>query len=58
MEAEGPPRLRGTYRAAGDVIYITWVDGSRLNLRWKLSKGKLLVTDHQGQISKLKPLIE
>lgn len=58
MEAKGPPRLRGTYRAEGNVIYITWNDGSRLNLRWKLSKGNLLVTDHQGQISKLKPLIE
>ena len=54
----GAPRLRGAYRATGDLLRITWEDGSQLNLRWKLSKGNLLMTDHLGQISKLKPLLE
>ncbi|MCA9177237.1 MAG: hypothetical protein KDB14_22265 [Planctomycetales bacterium] len=58
LAKQGPPRLRGAYQATGDVLRITWEDGSRLNLRWKLSKGKLLVTDHHGKIAKLKPLLE
>lgn len=58
LRANGPPRLRGTYQASGDILQVTWEDGSQLNLRWKTSHGKLLLTDHLGQISKLKPLLE
>ena len=50
--------LRGRYEARGDLLFVTWKDGSRLNLRWRLRASDLLLTDHEGQISQLKRLFE
>jgi hypothetical protein len=51
-------RLRGTYIADGDVLYVTWADGSQLNLRWSSTYGQLLLTDHFGRVSQLHRLFE
>lgn len=53
-----PRRLTGRYHAHGDLLQVTWSDGSRLNLRWRLHRGDLLLTDHLGRISQLKRLLE
>ena len=50
--------LRGTYTADGDLLRITWADGSLLNLRWRYEDGALLLTDHLGRISQLARLYE
>ncbi len=52
------PRLRGRYTARGDLLRITWRDGSLLNYRWKLNDGQLLLTDHTGRNSLLNPIYE
>lgn len=52
------PLLRGRYRADGDLLYVQWQDGSKLNFRWKLNGGDLLLTDHDGQISQLRRIAE
>ena len=52
-----PPVLRGQFVAQGDLLRVTWSDGSRLNYRWSLSKGDLLLTDHDGNISQLRRLV-
>ena len=51
-------QLVGTYRVVGEVIYVTWDDGSQLNYRWRLDNGRLLLTDHHGRVSQLHRLIE
>lgn len=53
-----PEFLRGRYRAEGDLLFVQWQDGSRLNFRWKLNGGDLLLTDHDGQISQLRRIAE
>ncbi|QDU98372.1 hypothetical protein [Lignipirellula cremea] len=53
-----PERLEGTYKAEGDLLKIVWSDGSKLNFRWKKKDADLLLTDHQGQISQLKPIFQ
>ena len=51
-------RLTGRFGADGDLLQITWDDGSRLNYRWRLDRGELLLTDHQGRVSQLRRLLE
>ncbi len=53
-----PRRLEGRFEARGDLLMITWDDGSRLNMRWQTADGDLLLTDHQGRISQLKRLLD
>jgi hypothetical protein len=56
-----PPRrelLIGQFRAQGDLLFVEWQDGSPLNLRWKLHQGELLLTDHDGQTSRLLRIYE
>ena len=55
---ESPRVLRGDYQADADVLFLTWQDGSRLNLRWAENDGVLLLTDHQGRVSQLNRLLE
>ncbi|MDP6469109.1 MAG: hypothetical protein QF918_15280 [Pirellulaceae bacterium] len=50
--------LQGEYRADGDLLFVQWRDGSKLNFRWKLNGGDLLLTDHEGQISQLRRIAE
>lgn len=58
IDPNSPQLLRGTYQARGDLLYVTWTDGSRLNFRWRSRQGDLFLTDHEGQISQLKRLLE
>jgi hypothetical protein len=51
-----PVALEGRFSAEGDVLYISWRDGSRSNLRWKLRDENLLLSDHRGQLSLLQRL--
>ena len=51
-------RLSGRFRARDDLILITWDDGSKLNYRWRLHNGELLLTDHTGQVSQLRRLVD
>lgn len=53
-----PRRLVGRFVAERDLIYVTWKDGSRLNLRWRLENGQLLLTDHQGQTAQLHRIVQ
>ncbi len=50
--------LTGRFEARGDVLIVLWDDGSRLNYRWKLADDELLLTDHDGQISQLRRILE
>ncbi|MCA9269952.1 MAG: hypothetical protein KDA41_15835, partial [Planctomycetales bacterium] len=51
-----PRRLQGEFVARDDVLWVTWDDGSKLNLRWRVDHGQLLLTDHEGRISQLERL--
>jgi hypothetical protein len=51
-------RLTGQYEAREDVIFISWDDGSRLNFRWRVEDGQLLLTDHNGRVSQLFRLVD
>ena len=51
-------RIQGSYQAHADVLYVTWDDGSRLNLRYDSADGELLLTDHLGRVSQLSRLFE
>ena len=53
-----PRRLQGRYVARGDIIYVTWSDGTKLNFRWRLRGDDLLLTDHEGQVSQLRRILE
>ena len=50
--------LTGSFEARGDVIFVRWDDGSRLNLRWRSDGNDLFLTDHEGQISHLKRVFD
>jgi hypothetical protein len=50
--------LTGRFEARGDVLLVRWQDGSRLNYRWTLAGDELLLTDHDGQISQLRRILE
>jgi len=51
-------QLIGVFKAQGDLLFVTWKDGSKLNYRWRLEQGELLMTDHQGQISQLRRVLK
>ncbi len=53
-----PEVLKGKYQAQNDVLFVKWEDGSLLNFRWKIFKGALLLTDHEGEISHLERVLE
>lgn len=53
-----PERLVGTFQGQGDVLYVRWDDGSQLNFRWRVDGDRLLLTDHEGQVSQLRRLLE
>jgi hypothetical protein len=60
---DGPVTLRnellqGHYRADGDLLFVQWRDGSKLNFRWAIKGNDLLLTDHKGQISQLRRIAE
>ncbi len=50
--------IEGSFAAQADVIYITWDDGSRLNYRWQVHAGELLLMDHTGSSSRLRRLFD
>lgn len=50
--------LRGTYTAAGDLIKVTFTDGTRLNYRYRVQGDYLLLTDHHGRTSQLARLFD
>jgi hypothetical protein len=50
--------LMGSFRSEGDMLYITWDDASRQNVRWRIHRGDLLMTDHHGRVSQLAPLFD
>jgi hypothetical protein len=50
-------RINGRFTATGDLLYVTWADGSRLNYRWRLVHGDLLLTDNDGNVSQLRRLV-
>ena len=50
--------LSGEYSAQDDLLYIRWSDGSLLNYRWRMHGQELLLTDHLGQPSRLKRLLD
>lgn len=56
--AGSPDVLEGTFESRGDLLFVTWRDGSRLNFRWRSRGSDLFLTDHEGQISQLKRLLE
>ena len=43
----------GEFTAKGDVLHVTWNDGRRVNFRWRLQQGQLLLTDHHGRVNEL-----
>ena len=47
-------QLTGRYQANGDLLLITWDDGSQLNYRWLVTDGDLMLTDHYGRVSQLR----
>ena len=51
-------RLIGTYQGQGDLVYVVWDDGSKLNFRWRVEGDRLLLTDHEGHVSQLRRLLE
>jgi len=56
--AAEPQAMTGRFVARGDVLYITWADGSQLNYRWAIEAGDLLLVDHAGESSRLKRLFD
>jgi hypothetical protein len=56
--ASRPQLLTGRFEAEGDLLRVTWNDGSLLNFRWRRKGNDLLLTDHRGQVSHLQLLLE
>ncbi len=50
--------LTGRFQADGDLLFVIWDDGSRLNFRWRRQGDNLLLTDHDGQMSQLRRILE
>lgn len=46
-------QLTGTFEPFGDVLRISWKDGSLLNMRWRLAGSDMLITDHHGRTERL-----
>ena len=51
-------QVDGTFTAHGDILFITWDDGSQLNYRWRVQANELLLMDHTGQSSRLMRLFD
>jgi len=49
--------VTGSFDARDDLVFVRWDDGSRLNFRWRLEGNDLFLTDHEGQISHLKRVL-
>ena len=58
LEAEVVPASEPVFEAKEDLLLVEWKDGSKLNFRWKVKDGDLLLTDHEGRISKLRRIVE
>jgi hypothetical protein len=58
QDAEKPLKLTGKYEAHNDLLIVRWDDGSKLNFRWTLRNEDLLLTDHEGQISLLRKVLD
>lgn len=62
FEGSDPPerttRLTGHFEARDDLLFVTWDDESRLNLRWRIAGDHLLLTDHNGEVSALRRLLQ
>lgn len=52
------PPVAGRFEARDDLLQVTWDDGSRLNIRWKFDGEHLLLTDHEGQMTSLRRMLE
>lgn len=50
--------IMGYFRAERDLLFIEWTDGSKLNYRWRQAGSRLLLTDHNGRMTQLYPLLE
>lgn len=50
--------IEGTFKARDDLLFTVWQDGSKLNYRWRLHNGALLLTDSEGRTSKLLPIAD
>ena len=50
--------LAGSFEAEGDVLRVTFEDGSRRNYRWRRAGAWLLLTDHDGRTAQLRLLYE
>jgi hypothetical protein len=52
-------RLIGEFQLDQDVLHVRWDDGSQANYRWAVEEsGELMLTDHEGRISRLSRLYE
>lgn len=49
--------VTGTFESRDDLVFVRWDDGSRLNFRFRLQGNDLFLTDHEGQISHLKRVL-
>lgn len=49
--------VTGSFESRGDLVFVRWDDGSRLNFRWRIQGNDLYLTDHEGQISHLKRVL-
>lgn len=50
--------ISGRLRAQGDILFIEWDDGSKLNFRWRHERDRLLLTDHHGRTTQLRRILE
>lgn len=51
-------QLKGAFQADGNLLRITWEDGSLLNFRWHVDGPRLFLTDHHGRVSRLDRLYQ
>jgi hypothetical protein len=50
--------FEGRFSARGDLLFITWDDGRKLNYRWRLDQGELQLIDHERKCSRLRRLFD
>lgn len=50
--------VSGHFQSQQDLLLVQWDDGSKLNFRWRLADGRLLLTDHEGKTSQLRRIWE
>lgn len=53
-----PKAISGHFESRQDLLLVQWDDGSKLNFRWRLADGRLLLTDHEGKTSQLRRIWE